>query len=1041
MTHIVGSDPLPGPETTDDVWESTGPGQRVVWIGSNQTLFWTPATGAYQVWEYRWTGVPVKSDPYLETPTSQGSWNDAQRKASQQDRNVVQGELLYLGNHQLLHWVPDPGGGSRYRLWRLDPKSRTDPITQLLAEGRFQKLGSPGQRLLYIGGDRVLGWIPKGSGDFAQTHSFYELFKLNRAARGAADPLAFLANGDFGSIGAAHDLIYLGKDRMLVWERARKVHPEEPNKKATSRYRAFRVDRKVTGFSAEGALLPNPVLAEGLWYSIFETPEEPHRLIPIGDGDKLRMIDLVGAAAAAKRRVRIWPINNDIPEITGVPGVTLVRRGNGLRVSVLPRKLMAARNNGVENATAGPTVEQLADELRLSPEQTFRELLGFPENVKTVLRLYADQFPEAAKPNHGQASRQLARKGRGAVANSRYGYISENQFRAWPIDPNLTIELSLSKAFQTEVLTAGAKKQQVELRLKMAQPHFDALKQKVEALERALVPLNLAADGLAIALERSYKDLGLLNALDALLGFMADRPKAGASFDKGKVEGLKGLVKELISQHQQHTIVDPKHLQDRKQARDQAATKVLGLLEDADFLTDLTVFAENVDLTKTSLERLVLDTIRNTYQLLLVSNHSDHVLADHVMPAIQAAAAKVKLKDLPSSGNPKFDEVLGEDLPVPAKVSALSILASRTAPAGTAVGNLPGPPTMAVVIFHMAAPALARTIATVPGLNRFGGISLRALCWCGNFEKLQRLDAMNVVAKRDLALTRKLDWSGKFTAGPAATAALGLLNLVAVLAILDSDEGLTKKNVVALISSGGNVGAASVQFAQAFIRALNVGRLGTAANFAGKTLGVVAGFAAAGLGAVQAMEERQSGDDLGFWLAAAGASGAYVTASAFLVAGSLSSATPAGVVLITIGLVIGLGAGILQVWRDIFTNATHTVVEAMVSQYERNDGSYSFASDKPGAGPLKAAFEAVKKAHHPGLTGFMPVVDPDPRPDDPKTNLKKPTLQDGGIELLYDAGFEREAIQLIVDDTKTTNVLKRLLDRRDYPLRRNKQGG
>lgn len=1048
MTRIIGPDPLPGPATTKDTWESIGPDHRIVWVGSNRTLFWRRSTGEYSVWEYRWTGVPVEADPYLPDATSRGTWNDADRKASQPKRGIVGGELLHLGNQLLLHWVPRSDKESRFGLWRLQPTSPTDPVQSLLTQGDWGSVGAE-HRLVYLGGGLVLDWWPQGT-----TQAVYNVWRLNPGARGSQDPLpTFVANGHWSTIGSDHDVVYLGKDRMLVWERARKVHPEEPDKRQTSRYRVFRVDRAVKNFSQ---LLPNPVLAEGLWYTIYDDGAERHRLTPIGDAE-LRMIDIVAAANEAERKVRIWPIKNDIPEITGVPGVTLHRAANLLRVAVVPRTLMAAVTGKPENATVGPTIEELADALRLSSPQAFQELLGFAENGPAVKKLYGQVFETAAYPGLVQARRRLATKGRDAVGSERYGYLSKNQFRVWRVDPNLTLVLSLSAGFRTEVMEAGAKKQEAELRLKMAQPHFDALKTKVEALELALVPLKLNTNLLATSLESAYEDLGLLNALDALLGFMTGRPKAGSSFDAAKVGQLEAQVEALIKAHIEHTILDPKHLQDTKKARDGAADQVLKLLEDPAMLADLQVFVDNVELTKTSLEGLVLDTLRNAYELLLVSNHADHVLEEHVRPAVMQAASLLKLTDL-KSGNPDFDAVLAEDIPPPSKASALSVLASRTAPIGTAVGNVPGPSTLAVVIFHLAAPLIARGLGTSVAINRFGGYALRALCACAKFSPAQRLDVMTVVAKGDLALTRKIDWTKSFMNGPVATAGIGLLNLVTLLAAITADEANTKKKVANIVGSAAAFGATSTQFAQAFIRAMNVGRLGTVAGVGSKSLGALSGFVAAGLGAVQAMEERESGDDLGFWLAAVGAGAAYASAAGFLIGGGLAASStgigaPAGAVLMGVGIVVGLGAGLVQVWRDIFTNATHSVVEAMVLQYSRADeslikkgdpikkgyGAYAFAHDKPGAGPLKAAFEAVQKGHHPGVTGFMPFVAPDPRADDPETVLGKPGLKDGGIELLYDAGFDLHAIEVIVDDTKTTTVLTRLLERRDWPLRRNKQ--
>jgi hypothetical protein len=1031
-----GPDPLPGPPTTRDTWESVKPSYRMPWIGSNRTLFWDRDTGEYSVYEYRWTGVPVDADPYKDEPTSKGTWNDADRKGGLPKRGVVGGELLYLGNQLLLHWVPTGPKTSSYALWRVQPGHPTDPLTTLVTQGTWGSIGNE-TRLVYLGADMVLAWDPAGEGDARKRSAFYNVWKVNRAVKPGEDPLpGFVANGKFDTVGADHELFYLGRERLLVWEPRRKLHAEEPDRKETSRYRVFRVDRAAKAFSG---LLPERSLAEGLWYTIFQdaASNEHHTLTPIGDAE-LRMIDLVRSSAAAERKVRIWPVKSDIPEATGVPGATIRREGTKVRLTFVPNQLVAALTGQPINGSVGPTFEELADQLALSPLRVFADVTGFPANGKTVEALYKEHFEDKPYPGFAQAGRRLTTLGRGAVASQRYGYISQNQFRAWVVHPTFPLTVTISDDLTTKLMADAAARQRAAVDLKVVQPHFDVLKGLLEKLELANARLNVRSDGYAIALESAHQDLSTLNALAGLLALMRSRAKgdSASKADLQKVADLEKLVETLTVEHVKHTIVDPKHRQDARRERDAAADEVLKLLEDPALLPPLQVYVDNAHLARTSLETLVFDTLRNAYELLLVSQHAAHIIDAHVQPAIMIAASRQPLADV-KTGLLEFDAALVEPIAAPKQPSALATVASRSSPVGTAVGNTPGPPSLAVIIFHLAAPQLAQRLGAAKDVSRFGAFCFRALAWSANFNAIERMAARSVISEGNLSLTRKIDFQEKFQTGPAATAAVGLLSAIALWAAITDDEATTRKKVFNIMSSAAGLGSASLQMAQAFCQAMNVGRLGTIVGITGRSLGTLAGFVAAGLGAAAALESKEKGDDLGFWLSAVGAGAAYATAAGFIVAGGITGMTGIGAgpgaVLMVIGIVVGLGAGVIQVWRDVTTNATHSVVEALVTQYSRGEGAYSPASTKPGAEALKAAFEAVHKAHFPGVTGFMPLVAPGERAGDEGTNFDRPDLKDGGTELLYDLGFSADAIKLIVDDDSPGGVTDRLKARRGWP--------
>ena len=119
-----------------------------------------------------------------------------------------------------------------------------DPFTRALTEGRWESIGA-GHELVFMGGDRMLDWKP-ASGE-------YRLWEYEQTPSQGADPLPgrAIAEGRWESIGRGHELVYLFKDRLLDWE------------PATGAFRVWKFDRSPSG----GDPLPE-MTCEGRWESI-----------------------------------------------------------------------------------------------------------------------------------------------------------------------------------------------------------------------------------------------------------------------------------------------------------------------------------------------------------------------------------------------------------------------------------------------------------------------------------------------------------------------------------------------------------------------------------------------------------------------------------------------------------------------------------------------------------------------------------------------------------------------------------------------------
>jgi hypothetical protein len=187
--------------------------------------------------------------------------------------------LIYLGSDWVLDWVQAAGD---FRVWRIDrnPAAGADPLlAPPICQGNWAGIRG-GHELVYLGGDRLLDW-QRGSGRF-------RVWLINRAA-GNTDfiPGVPQTEGVWASIDASHELISLSGERVLDWV------------KSTGDYRIFRHDPAAVG-SADP--LPGPVLNQGQWNSI----RSDKRLVPLGND---RVLDWKPATGD----FRVWRYARDAP--------------------------------------------------------------------------------------------------------------------------------------------------------------------------------------------------------------------------------------------------------------------------------------------------------------------------------------------------------------------------------------------------------------------------------------------------------------------------------------------------------------------------------------------------------------------------------------------------------------------------------------------------------------------------------------------------------------------------------------------------------
>lgn len=240
------------------------------------------------------TSIPgATGDPLPAPPLTEGDW-----------QTVGAGHrLIFIGGDSVLDWVPASGD---YRLWKVNrlAAGAADPLpAPVVCSGRWTTI-TTGHELVFLGGDRLLDWQP--------AERRFRVWLIDRAATGSADPLPGVpqTEGLWTTVGAGHELISLGGDRVLDWVAA------------TGAFNVWRHDPAAVGAADP---LPAPALAQGVWQTI----RAGHRLIPLGPD---RVLDWVHSTGD----YRVWrhdrastgdPFPGD-PDVSG--RWTTIRTGHDL---------------------------------------------------------------------------------------------------------------------------------------------------------------------------------------------------------------------------------------------------------------------------------------------------------------------------------------------------------------------------------------------------------------------------------------------------------------------------------------------------------------------------------------------------------------------------------------------------------------------------------------------------------------------------------------------------------------------------------------
>jgi len=234
---------------------------RFIYLGNDRVLEWSYSTGDYSIWIYD-RSVRGQADPF-KGPEVYGKWDSIKIEQMHDHHDV---NLVYMGNDRLLEWHDNDG---KYWFWGYDRSVRgnNDPIPYYGAWGTWSSITDDGNHQLFYLGEYQAG-IGFWSGtirtvldlDQHGNYRYYCYDGVLASKTGNSDPLhPLITSGKWSSIktygnGEQDKLIYLGNDRVLVWDMS------------DGDYRIYVIDR---GASDGEDLLPGEPEVWGTWKNLY----------------------------------------------------------------------------------------------------------------------------------------------------------------------------------------------------------------------------------------------------------------------------------------------------------------------------------------------------------------------------------------------------------------------------------------------------------------------------------------------------------------------------------------------------------------------------------------------------------------------------------------------------------------------------------------------------------------------------------------------------------------------------------------------------
>ncbi len=670
------------------------------------------------------------------------------------------------------------------------------------------------------------------------------------------------------------------------------------------------------------------------------------------------------------------PRRQDLVDAASGPGATHIE-GYRLVGSGRSRRVLVTHEHG-------GNLRGLARTLRLSEDEVLHALLQRRANAFILPALFHNAFERGGRapawPGLERGRRLLLEESRRPFFGGSGRRIRRHPvFHNWHVPPTTErpLELPASDAFVAEVAEARLAERAEALR-----PELRGLRGDLDVIRFRTRVLEGMIDGHRALIEDDLQDLHALGVLDSLLRTMLAHPK-DATDDEAGVRRLQEDLKALRELAVEHVLKTPPGPAGRSlRETTLQAIRLRDALNDEAFRDRVTAVTRAAPIIRggRSLLDEVAEAEEKARQLLMLSPVADEVLEQDILPVLDHLASS-------------------EPQPMPNIALAVLINVVKLSP--NAIGNVPGPASLSVALMEAAGPLILERAARAPSTaagTRLAGRLVRGVARVGGMTASARARLEAQVADGDLIAARETV-AGSFMTSRAWTASVAAINIaIFIMAVQDHEEG-TLGEWASIIGSAAQTIASLRPLAETFNATRALVQHGMI-DLGSQALGVVAGVCGVVAGIVAAVEEHESGDQVGMWLALAGAGGAAMTVAGFIVGGGLvvggtGVGLPLGTLLVIIGAAVGLVAGILSLYRELTMADSHRVFEAYVVHLGRPGGTVNHVGRYHGRTALWSAYQTVHDGH--ASVDFWD-VHPDRIPD------------------LHQLGFRPDMIALIVDE-------------------------
>ncbi|WP_417225378.1 hypothetical protein [Amphritea sp.] len=636
----------------------------------------------------------------------------------------------------------------------------------------------------------------------------------------------------------------------------------------------------------------------------------------------------------------------DRNERTRIAGVFLYRIAN------FNYPLVRVELSSYSEAHGRPTIGALAEMLKLDRRTLFSHILNWHNGPNGFIRanLYRRYVGgDAVSVEEQTAALRAVMNGDAAAGTPRY--------HRWslPVGGNYRLILPRTEALEQEVALnrtalVSADIQQLSSLLLAEMDNAMAKAERVatnqQALGRILQPYKQELGGLELLME-------FINLAEA------NPESAYSASEQSKIDTLQTKLTTLKTYAEETLGREPTQRARLLQQAIRGDTDSLyAMLEGSSRLNDLLAQACNSDTMISS--RFMHDIYRKLgacYRVIATSNHAETMITDRLQPALEMIVSG----EWRSFANP----------------SCLATVAAKISVVPTIAGNLPGPPSLLMVVMEASMPKMIQMASLAPSAGRIlrdliveVTAELIGMVGSNKGELIRRLSSSDPEELLQVKAWSRGVVNSEVMSSPGWGVFMSMITGILFLNAFVSAVTTTTDSMITRIRLWGDTIAQFSGFANSLIQALQrfkyvqqsvIGSGSAGAAATARVLGVIGSLAAIASSSAMMAEEHRTRDYAGMTVAGFGLASGILSLAGFMLwmsAGTIE-VPPLAAVLFVAALIAGLVGAII----GFFTSDSNSeaLVEGLV---EHLGGAAQFSHRLGSDGRLNTYFEDVRRYHH-----------------------------------------------------------------------------